>query len=151
MVDTATMGKLLERFAQGVAAHDRENPDHNSWGIGMAHFDIERLGLEEGEEILPGITVQTDGGVSGNFRVLCDGDHDEELSAAEEEAIEGLEISRLVRKARPGCRDRHQHERDPGPEPEQEAAAAGDRHQPGGGPPHLRAGQLPAGLPAWPA
>ena len=54
MVDTATMAKLLERFAQGVAAHDRENPDHNSWGIGMAHFDIERLGLEEGEEILPG-------------------------------------------------------------------------------------------------
>ena len=38
---------------------------------------MERLGLEEGEEILPGITIQTDGGQSGNFRVLCDGQHDE--------------------------------------------------------------------------
>ncbi len=76
MVDTATMGKLLERFAQGVAAHDRENPDHNSWGIGMAAFDIDRLGLEDGEEILPGIVLQADGGVTGNFRVLCDGEHD---------------------------------------------------------------------------
>jgi len=76
MVDNASMGKLLERFAQGVASHDRENPDHNSWGIGMAHFDIERLDLEEGEEILPGIVLQADGGVTGNFRVLCDGQHD---------------------------------------------------------------------------
>jgi hypothetical protein len=73
MVDTSTMAKLLERFAQAVYAHDRENPTHNSWGIGMAYFDIERLGLEEGEELLPGIVLQVDGGVTGNFRVLCDG------------------------------------------------------------------------------
>jgi hypothetical protein len=75
MVDNAKIGKLLERFAQGVASHDRENPDHHSWGIGMAHFDIERLDLDEGEEILPGIVLQADGGVTGNFRVLCDGQH----------------------------------------------------------------------------
>src|SRR5437660_7280473 len=90
MVDNATMGKLLERFAQGVAAHDRENPDHNSWGIGMAHFDIERLGLEQGEEILPGIVLQADGGVSGQFRVLCDGDHDEGAVEEEEEIVEAI-------------------------------------------------------------
>ena len=65
MADTSKIAMLLERFAQGVAAHDRENPDHNSWGIGMAHFDIERLGLEEGEEILPGIVLQADGGGTG--------------------------------------------------------------------------------------
>jgi hypothetical protein len=76
MVDASTMGKLLQSFSMAINAHDRENPDHNSWGIGMAHFDIERLGLEEGEEILPGIVIQTDGGTSGNFRVLCDGEHD---------------------------------------------------------------------------
>jgi uncharacterized protein YprB with RNaseH-like and TPR domain len=52
------MAFLLERFAQGVAAHDRENPSHTTWGIGMAFFDIERLGLEAGEEILPGIVLQ---------------------------------------------------------------------------------------------
>ena len=40
---------LLERLSQGVAAHDRENPGHHTWGVGMTHFDIERLGLEEGE------------------------------------------------------------------------------------------------------
>jgi hypothetical protein len=81
---------LLERLAQGVAAHDRENPTHHTWGIGMAHFDIERLGLEEGEEILPGIVLQADGGVTGQFRVLCDGDHDEELEEEEEQIIEAV-------------------------------------------------------------
>ncbi len=90
MVDTATMGKLLERFAQGVAAHDRENPGHQSWGIGMAAFDVERLGFEEGEEILPGIVLQCDGGVTGNFRVLCDGDHDREGEQEEAEVIDAV-------------------------------------------------------------
>ena len=87
MADTRKIAKNLERFAQGVAAHDRENPTHTAYGIGLAHFDMERLGLEEGEEILPGITIHVDGGVSGNFRVLCDGEHDEQRSAAEEEAV----------------------------------------------------------------
>ena len=90
------MGKILERFAQGVAAHDRENPDHNSWGIGMAHFDIERLGLEEGEEILPGIVLQVDGGVSGNFRVLCDGEHDTEEEQEEAEIVDAVASEELA-------------------------------------------------------
>ena len=82
---------LLERLAQGVAAHDRENPAHHTWGIGMAHFDIERLGLEEGEEILPGVVLQADGGVTGQFRVLCDGQHGEgEVEEAEEEVVEAV-------------------------------------------------------------
>jgi hypothetical protein len=81
---------LLERVAQGVAAHDRENPTHHTWGIGMAHFDIERLGLEEGEELLPGILLQADGGVTGQFRVLCDGEHDEGAVEAEEEVVEAV-------------------------------------------------------------
>jgi hypothetical protein len=90
VVDVSTMGRLLERFAQGVAAHDRENPDHHSWGIGLAHFDIERLGLEEGEEILPGIVLQADGGQTGNFRVLCDGEHDESAEVQEEEVVDAV-------------------------------------------------------------
>ena len=49
------LGDVGDQHAQAVAAHDRENPSHNSWGIGMAHFDMERLGFEEGEEILPGL------------------------------------------------------------------------------------------------
>lgn len=86
MVDAATMGKLMQSFKIAINVHDRENPDHNSWGIGMAHFDIERLGFEEGEEILPGIVIQTDGGTSGNFRILCDGEHDSDEELEEEEA-----------------------------------------------------------------
>ena len=81
---------LLERLAQGVAAHDRENPGHHTWGIGMSHFDIERLGLEEGEEILPGIVLQADGGVTGQFRVLCDGEHDEGAVEEEEELVDAV-------------------------------------------------------------
>jgi hypothetical protein len=95
MVDTATMGKLLERFAQGVAAHDRENPGHNSWGIGMTRFDIERLGLEEGEELLPGIVLEADTGVTGNFRVLCDGEHDTEGEFEEQEVVDAVASQEL--------------------------------------------------------
>ena len=90
MANTAKIAKNLERFAQAVASHDRENPTHTAYGIGLAHFDMERLGLEEGEEILPGITIHADGGVTGNFRVLCDGQHDEQESEVEEEVLEAV-------------------------------------------------------------
>ena len=90
MVDHSKIAKNLERFAQAIAAHDRENPPHTAYGIGMSHFDIERLGFEEGEEIIPGIRIHTDGGVSGNFRVLCDGQHDEGIAEAEEEVVQAV-------------------------------------------------------------
>lgn len=90
MSDPGKIAKNLERFAQAVAAHDRENPTHTAWGIGLAHFDMERLGLEEGEEILPGITIHADGGQSANFRVLCDGQHDEGATESEEEVVKAV-------------------------------------------------------------
>jgi hypothetical protein len=90
MSDTARIAKNLERFAQAVAAHDRENPTHTAWGIGLSHFDMERLGLEQGEAILPGITIHMDGGQSANFRVLCDGQHDEGAVESEAEVVEAV-------------------------------------------------------------
>jgi hypothetical protein len=81
---------LLERVSHGVAAHDRENPEHHTWGIGMAHFDIERLGLEDGEELLPGIVLQADGGMTGQFRILCDGLHGEDAEESEEEVLDAV-------------------------------------------------------------
>lgn len=57
----------------------------------MAHFDIERLGLDEGEELLPGIVLQADGGMTGQFRILCDGAHGEGMEEeAEEEIVEAI-------------------------------------------------------------
>ncbi|MGA9876686.1 MAG: hypothetical protein WBQ21_12850 [Solirubrobacteraceae bacterium] len=90
MTGTGKIAKNLERFAQAIAAHDRENPTHTAWGIGLAHFDMERLGLEEGEEILPGIRIQADSGQSANFRVLCDGQHDEGAVESEEEVLSAV-------------------------------------------------------------
>jgi hypothetical protein len=95
MAETSKMPQLLERFAQGVAAHDRENPGHNTWGIGMAYFDMERLGFEEGEEILPGSVLQADGGTTGQFRILCDGQHGEGAAEEEEEAVEAVASEEL--------------------------------------------------------
>jgi predicted enzyme related to lactoylglutathione lyase len=95
MADTGKIAKNLERFAQAVAAHDRENPTHTAYGIGLAHFDLERLDLEQGEEILPGIRVEVDGGVSGNFRVLCDGQHDEGQIAVEQEVVQAVSVQAL--------------------------------------------------------
>jgi hypothetical protein len=101
MPDTGKIAKNLERFAQAVAAHDRENPTHTAYGIGLAHFDIERLGFEEGEEVMPGITIHADKGVTGNFRVLCDGEHDEGRTEAEREVVEAI-ATRSVPAASPG-------------------------------------------------
>ena len=95
MADTGKIAKNLERFAQAVAAHDRENPTHTAYGIGLAHFDMERLDLEEGEQILPGITIHVDSGVTGNFRVLCDGEHDESETETEEEVVEAIATQSL--------------------------------------------------------
>jgi hypothetical protein len=105
MPQTSKIAYLLERLAQGVAAHDRENPGHHTWGIGMSSFDIDRLGLDEGEEILPGIVLQADGGVTGAFRVLCDGDHDEEAVEQEEEVVDAVaseEIGEPLHVSAPG-------------------------------------------------
>ncbi len=90
MAETGKIPHLLERLTQGVGAHDRENPGHHTWGIGMAHFDIERLGLEDGEEILPGLVLQADGGTSGQFRILCDGQHGQEEEEEVEEILEAI-------------------------------------------------------------
>ena len=99
MVDATKMGRLLQSFAMGVAAHDRENPGHHTWGIGLSAFDIERLGLEDGEEILPGIVLQADGGVTGQFRILCDGDHDAGIEESEEEMLDAVAEHEIARPA----------------------------------------------------
>ncbi|MGE4429007.1 MAG: hypothetical protein AB7G37_21350 [Solirubrobacteraceae bacterium] len=92
MSDLSKIAKNLQAFQMAINAHDRENPTHSAYGIGLAAFDMDRLGLDEGERILPGITIHCDAGVSGNFRVLCDGDHDEELEEAEEEVVEAVGV-----------------------------------------------------------
>jgi hypothetical protein len=90
MSDTSKVAKNLRAFQIALNSHDRENPTHTAHGIGLAHFDMERLGFDEGEEVLPGITIHADGGVTGNFRVLCDGDHLEELEAQEAAVIDAV-------------------------------------------------------------
>lgn len=90
MASPSVIGEVLKAFQIALNAHDRENPSHTAHGIGMAHFDMDRLGFEDGEEILPGITITADGGTSGNFRVLCDGQHDEADEAEEAETVEAV-------------------------------------------------------------
>ena len=94
-VDTSKIADNLRRFAMAINAHDRENPTHTAYGIGLHPFDMDRLGFVEGEEVVPGITIQADSGVTGNFRVLCDGDHLEELEAAEEEVVEAVSTQQV--------------------------------------------------------
>jgi hypothetical protein len=101
MAETTKIATLLERLMMGVAAHDRENPAHHTWGIGMAHFDIERLGLEDGEEILPGIVLQADGGMTGQFRILCDGQHGEGIEEEQEEIVEAIAEQELAESISP--------------------------------------------------
>ena len=106
MADTSKVAKNLQAFQIAVNAHDRENPTHNAYGIGLAHFDMERLGFDEGEEILPGITIHADQGVTGNFRVLCDGQHDEHADEVEEsDVVEAVSTTPVGAPGGPGPRE----------------------------------------------
>ena len=87
MADTGKIAKNLERFAQAVASHDRENPTHTAHGIGLAHFDLERLGFDDGETLWAGVTIQVDGKASGNFRVICGLNHGEQPAREAEEKV----------------------------------------------------------------
>ncbi len=99
---TEKIAANLRAFQIALNSHDRENPTHTAYGIGLAHFDMERLGFEEGEEVLPGITIHADGGVTGNFRVLCDGDHLEEREAEEAEVVDAVASeTRMIPVGRP--------------------------------------------------
>ena len=82
MSEAAKYAKNLERFRQAVAAHDREN-DCTAFGIGLSFFDMDRLGFDEGETLWPGISVSAIEMTTGNFRVLCDGEHGAEGVQAE--------------------------------------------------------------------
>jgi hypothetical protein len=105
MAETSKIAKTLKAFQIALNAHDRENPDHTAYGIGLAHFDLERLGFDEGEEVLPGITIHADGGGTGNFRVLCDGQHDENEETVEEaEPVEAVATTPIAVPSGPGER-----------------------------------------------
>ena len=103
MADTSKIAKNLRAFQMAITAHDHQNPDHTAYGIGLAHFDMERLGFEEGETVLPGITIHADSGVTGNFRVLCDGQHDEDRESVEEtEVVEAVSSDAVAVPVGPG-------------------------------------------------
>lgn len=93
---SSAVAKNLQAFQIALNAHDRENPDHTAYGIGMAHFDLERLGFEEGEEILPGIRIEVDGGTTGNFRILCSGDHSGSAQEETEEIADAVASERVI-------------------------------------------------------
>jgi hypothetical protein len=87
------VAKNLQAFRIAVNAHDRENPDHSpAWGVGLSHFDLERLGFDDGESLWPGIAIHADGGQTGTFRVLCDGEHGE-APAVEAETTRAVGVS----------------------------------------------------------
>ena len=103
MADTSKIAANLRAFQIALNAHDRENPDHTAYGIGLAHFDMERLGFDEGETVLPGITIHADSGVTGNFRILCDGQHQEHDEQVEEtEVVEAVWSTPIALPVGPG-------------------------------------------------
>ena len=40
--------------------------------------------------------------MTGNFRVLCDGEHEDELTEAEEQAVEAIATQAIPSRSRPG-------------------------------------------------
>lgn len=78
------IAKNIQRFVIGIENHNRANPAHKVHGIGLAAYDILRLDFDEGEEILPGICIENDNGLSGAFRILCDGNHTNDIEVESE-------------------------------------------------------------------
>jgi len=65
------LARLVQGFAQAILEHDAAYPEHDAYGIGIALDDMDRLGIPEGAQLFPGLTLMSDGGRSGAFRVLC--------------------------------------------------------------------------------
>lgn len=86
MSNADKIAKNLRAFQMAINAHNEQNPDHTVLGLGLSAYDIDRLELEIGEEILPGVPIQEINVTAGNFRILCDGEHDEGLAGAAREA-----------------------------------------------------------------
>ena len=89
---------------------------------------MERLGLEEGEEILPGITIHADSGQSANFRVLCDGEHDEGKVESEEEVVEAVSTQALPMISPGSLRASSEHPRRAVKHHQEDAAARRGMH-----------------------
>jgi hypothetical protein len=89
MDNPGRVAKNLQAFRIAVNSHDRENPTHTpAYGVALSPFDLDRLGFDDGEELWPGVTIHADQGCTGNFRVLCDGEHDNERQGQAEERVE---------------------------------------------------------------
>lgn len=71
---TDVLAPNYARFRAAVADHDSrcESP---AYGIGVCAFDLERLGLDEGEIVVPGITIHVVNINTGHLRVLCSAEH----------------------------------------------------------------------------
>lgn len=69
-------GNLLSQLSGEVKRHN-DRCSGTVVAFGFAWVDMERLQIEEGEEILPGIRATCDGKNSDNVRVICDANEQE--------------------------------------------------------------------------
>lgn len=82
------IAKNMRAFMEAIKNHAAKFPSHKPYGIAIGAFDAERLGIDHGEEIVPGMIIEVEAGrQSGTFRVLCDSDGDGEHDEAEERDV----------------------------------------------------------------
>ena len=74
MSSQAKIAKNLEVWTKAIKHHNEVlRCTEPVWGIGLCGFDILRLDLELGEEILPGVRIEERDGIAPDrFRLLCD-------------------------------------------------------------------------------
>lgn len=82
------IAKNLRAFMEAIKDHAAKFPSHSPYGIAIGPFDADRLGIEHGEEIVPGMVIEIESGrQAGTFRVLCDQDGDSGGVENEEEDV----------------------------------------------------------------
>lgn len=74
--------KLLSQLSGEVKRHN-DRCSGKVIAFGFAWVDMERLQLDEGEEILPGICATCDGKNTGSVRVICDANEQEKNEIVE--------------------------------------------------------------------
>ena len=92
----------LVLWAQVTASISGRVEDATGAGVGGATVTVKNLET--------GATRAVTTGDSGNFRVLCDGEHDEELTEAEEQAVEAI-ATQAIPVFSPGRSPFEEHDR----------------------------------------
>ena len=96
MADPSKIGKLLKQVAMGVTPTTARTPTTTPGGSAWRTSTSSGSTSRRARSSIPGIVLQADGGQTGQFRILCDGQHDQGEVEEEEEVVDAVAEQELA-------------------------------------------------------